>query len=263
MLAFIAFASPLIGMFYQGNAQMLQTTVAGFRMYTLSMVFYGTNLIFRSYCQGIGQLKLSYLLTLLDSFVAPFAGAWTLGMCFGIPLFWLGFPAGIALVTAFIVVFLRCRNRGAKGVESLLLFPEHFCQDIEDQLEICICQREAGHAIDASTRAIAFASRNGASPRIANLIGLAIEEAVGNILEHGFADGKSHEVNVRILRKKGEWIIRIRDDCPLFDPGSYLKQFSQQDVTTNIGIRILYGIATEITYLNALSLNNLIIRLSR
>lgn len=261
MLMFLAGASPLVGMFYQGNVQMLQTAVTGARLYALSMLFYGANLIFRSYCQGFGHLRIAYIQTTLDSFAAPLAAALLLGLCFGVPMFWLGFAAGYALVTAGMVLFFKRSNPGVKGVESILLFPESFCQDIEDQLEISISQRDVSRAVDASIQAAAFAKRNKASRRTSYLIGLAVEEAVSNILEYGFADGKSHEVNIRILSKREEYIIRVRDDCALFDPGCYLKQFSDQDVTANIGLRILYGTAADITYLNALKLNNLIIKL--
>ena len=91
-------------------------------------------------------------------------------------------------------------------------------------------------------------------------MGLAAEEAVGNVIEHGFSDGKPHSVEVRVLKKDGGWMLRVRDDCRLFDPGKYIEQYTGDDPSANIGLKLLREIALEITYVNALKLNNLMIK---
>ena len=89
-----------------------------------------------------------------------------------------------------------------------------------------------------------------------------MEEAAGNALEYGFADGNPHRVELRLLKKEGAWLLRLRDDCPLFDPRDYLEQFAGSDPAANIGLKLLYGISADVTYLNALNLNNLLIRIN-
>ncbi len=261
MLVFFAAAGPIVGLFYRGDAALLGTTVTGLRFYTLCMVFYGINLIFRSSLQGTGQTRAAYTMTIIDVFVGPLACALLLGTCFGVPVFWLCNAISEALVAAAMMLLFRRRNPGRKGMEAFFLFPKDFCLELEDTLEISMDQNSLSQAVCASEKTVAFGEKLGADRRTASLMGLAVEEAVTNILEHGTADGKQHRIELRVLKKTDGWVIRIRDDCPLFDPDSYLKQFSGEDPAANIGLKLLYGMAEEITYLNTLKLNNLIIRI--
>ena len=63
-----------------------------------------------------------------------------------------------------------------------------------------------------------------------------------------------------MLKKDGAWMLRIRDDCSLFDPKKYLEQYTSDDPSANIGLKLLREIASEMTYVNALQLNNLMIK---
>ena len=40
----------------------------------------------------------------------------------------------------------------------------------------------------------------------------------GNIVDYGFDDGKKHFVDVRVIVKGEQVIIRLRDDCRQFNP---------------------------------------------
>ena len=91
------------------------------------------------------------------------------------------------------------------------------------------------------------------------LAGLSVEEMVGNVVEHGFRIGEKHNVNVRLAAKE-RLIICIRDDCRAFDPKSRLEQFKPKDVTKNIGIRMIAGLAEEMNYQCTAGINTLLIR---
>lgn len=60
--------------------------------------------------------------------------------------------------------------------------------------------------------------------------------------------------------ENGEVIICIRDDCRAFDPRSRLEQFRPDDVTENIGIRMIAGLADEMNYQCTAGINTLLIR---
>ncbi|MBP3873264.1 MAG: ATP-binding protein, partial [Lachnospiraceae bacterium] len=81
----------------------------------------------------------------------------------------------------------------------------------------------------------------------------------GNIVEHGFNDGKKHSVDVRIVAADEPLTIRIRDDCPAFDPAKYMEQFSHEDPSKNAGLRLIAGIAKSINYQNNAGINTLLI----
>jgi hypothetical protein len=57
-------------------------------------------------------------------------------------------------------------------------------------------------------------------------------------------------------------IIRIRDNTKEFDPTMRLEQYKgDKDVTKNIGIRIVAGLAEDMTYRSTAGVNNLLIKL--
>ncbi len=113
--------------------------------------------------------------------------------------------------------------------------------------------------IRISRQAEEFCRQNGAGKRTAYLISLTVEEACGNILRYGFCDKKAHQIDLRILKKKTGWILRLRDDCPLFNPVHYLDQFRNDAPEKNIGLKMLCAATDDIRYISTLKLNNLMI----
>ena len=109
----------------------------------------------------------------------------------------------------------------------------------------------------------AFCLGKGVDRRRANLAGLAMEEMAGNVVDHGFTkDKKKHTVDVRVVHKDDQVILRIKDDCVPFDPGERQKIAESDDITKNIGIRMIFKIAGDIQYQNILGMNVLTIRIS-
>lgn len=94
------------------------------------------------------------------------------------------------------------------------------------------------------------------------LSGLAIEEMAGNIVQHGYSeDHKKHNIEVRVVHKDGSLILRIKDDCVPFDPADRRDLVEPEDITKNIGIRMVYSMAESVQYQNILGLNVLTIRM--
>ena len=102
----------------------------------------------------------------------------------------------------------------------------------------------------------------GAPETRARLSGLCLEEMAGNVVTHGFsADRKRHSVDIRVVCKGDELILRIKDDCVQFDPVERNKIMDPGDKASNIGIRLVYDIASEINYQHILGLNVLTVRI--
>ena len=89
------------------------------------------------------------------------------------------------------------------------------------------------------------------------LLGLFVEELSANIVQYGFADGKSHSIDVRVLKNDDAWTLRVRDDCKRFDPVEWIKLHENDDKTKNIGIRMVCGMAKNVQYLSTMELNNI------
>ena len=52
-----------------------------------------------------------------------------------------------------------------------------------------------------------------------------------------------------------------KDDCVPFDPESRSKIMDPEDITRNIGIRLIYSAAKDISYQNMLGLNVLTVKI--
>ena len=88
------------------------------------------------------------------------------------------------------------------------------------------------------------------------------EKMAGNIVMHGFAkDEKKHLIDIRVVHKNDDMILRIRDDCVPFDPGERNGLTESKDPFRNIGIKMVYKSARNVEYQSVLSMNVLTIRI--
>jgi hypothetical protein len=83
------------------------------------------------------------------------------------------------------------------------------------------------------------------------------------LAEHGFKDGKEHHINMRLVAKDGELIIRMRDDCkPLNLKDYYLMIHESQDKQDEkINMAIIFKMAKDIQYTATFGANNIIIKI--
>ena len=94
------------------------------------------------------------------------------------------------------------------------------------------------------------------------LSGLFLEEMAGNVVDHGFnKDKKSHSVDIRVIFKNDDVILRIKDDCIPFNPAEWQDIHDPKDRLKGVGIRMVYQGAKDVKYQNILGLNVLMIRI--
>ena len=140
------------------------------------------------------------------------------------------------------------------------MIPDSFGAHEEDRLDISLTTDE--EVVTIARQVQEFCSEKGLDKRRAYLSGLFLEEMAGNIVDHGFdLDKKDHSVDVRVVYKDGNVILRLKDDCLPFNPQELASIADPDDITKNIGIRMVYKIASDITYQNILGLNVLTIRI--
>ena len=85
----------------------------------------------------------------------------------------------------------------------------------------------------------------------------------GNVIEHGFSkDKKKHHVHVCLACRPETLILSIKDDCVPFNVEQRAQMMDKDDLSKNIGIRLVSGVASEMHYQNILGLNVLMIRLN-
>ncbi len=106
-----------------------------------------------------------------------------------------------------------------------------------------------------------FCAGNGLEHKTAYYAALCFEEMAWNIFQHGFrADKRSHTVDLCMVIMQESVLLRIKDDCIPFDPGEFAEMNKEDSSFRNIGIRLVYGIASEINYQNLMGLNVLTIQ---
>lgn len=140
-----------------------------------------------------------------------------------------------------------------------MLLPKGFGIPKEDCIERSVNTLE--EVIELSEQVVPFCIERGIDKKEANHLALCIEEMAGNVIEHGFADGKSHHLDIRVLVKDGAVVLRLRDDCVKFDLKEKAESwhFDPEHPEKNIGIRMVMRVAKNIAYTNAMNTNNLII----
>lgn len=258
ILVFI-FAPTLVSFYEKENLEAAALAVRGLRFYAVSMPLYGINIVFMNYLQGCRQLKLAHVVCIFDNFVFIVLTALLLGNIMGTDGVWIAFPIGEVLMLAMLFVIAAVKSRKVPSkMEDFMFLPQGFGVPEEEQMDMSIQSME--QVIDLSRSTEAFCRKHGADQRKTYLIALCIEEMAGNIVRHGFNDGKQHNIDFRLVKKEDEFLISLRDDCRPFDPKKQLEIMCPDDPCSNIGIRLVYGMAKEVNYVNTLKMNNLFIK---
>jgi Na+-driven multidrug efflux pump/anti-sigma regulatory factor (Ser/Thr protein kinase) len=259
----VLFAEPLTRLFYRDPLDpVYQYTVMGFRLLPLCMPLAVLSLHYAAYCQVAQKKVMSAVLPIFDGFIGVVACS-----LFLIPLMQMnglylanilnGFIcAAVILIGAWLAL-----KRFPRNLEDLMAIPENIGVSAEDRIDISItCVDEV---VNVSQKICDFCKAHGIDERRSIFSGLCMEEMAGNVVEHGFHkdNKKHHTVDVRVMHKEGDIILRIRDDCKSFDPSSYVKMMDPGENGKNAGIQLVYKIAREVRYQNLLGLNMLTIRL--
>ena len=87
-----------------------------------------------------------------------------------------------------------------------------------------------------------FAALHQLTPSVLYNLNLALEEAVTNIISHGYSDHREHEILVRIRVESGEVIAELKDDAPAFNPLTA----PDADVTTPLDERTVGGLGIHL-----------------
>ncbi len=79
----------------------------------------------------------------------------------------------------------------------------------------------------------------------------------GNVINYGRKDGKAHTVEIRVVAEE-QLVVRVRDDCPAFDPKQRIDQFEPEDPAKNAGIRMIGKLTKKMEYHTDAGVNTLL-----
>ena len=259
VLSFLA--APYLAYLFLGSGDMQAHALAvrSIRFYTFSMPLSAVVYVIMNFLQGTKSIKLAHTVCILDNFVYVVLLAAILGFAVGTDGVWLSFALAEAATCLTLLAAAACRKgRFPRDILDFAFLPENFGAKEGDVLEASIENR--GEVIRLSEEAEAFCRQHGADERRTMLIALTVEEMAGNIVEHGFSDGKRHSIELRLVKKDGDFIVSIRDDCRPFNPQKQLELTNPDDPVSNIGIRMIFKMAKEFRYVNTMRVNHLIVR---
>ena len=84
-------------------------------------------------------------------------------------------------------------------------------------------------------------------------LAMAVEEAVANVIRHGYADGEPHVITVRLACDGGQWIAEVVDDGVSFDPTARVPD----NGGFHIGLLLIKTMVDEIEYIREADCNRL------
>ena len=258
----VIFAEPLTMIFYQNrSSEVYQMTVMGFRILPLCMPWSLISMHFSCFAQTAERKKLALVLPIVDGAVGVTVCSFIL-----IPILKLNglYVSNICNgVICFIIVLIAsiiARKKFPTNLEGLMAIPAGIGVSEDDRIDITV--RSIDDVVTVSQQVIDFCESKGFDSRRPYFAGLCLEEMTGNVVEHGFnTDNKPHSVDIRVIKKDDNLILRIRDNCKAFDPSERAKVMGVDQTGKNIGIQLVYKIAEKVEYQNLLGMNVLTIRI--
>ncbi len=254
-------AVPMARVFFRDPAEpVYQMTVLGFRLLPLCMPTGLLCMQFLSYGQISGKQGFVNALAVIDGVICVAGFTALLVRPLGMVSIYIANILNGICTTVFIVGYAAAKKkRFPRNMDDLMAVPESFGVPATERMDLSIQSLE--EVVTISRQVQDFCEEKGIEGRRAYLAGLAMEEMAGNIVEHGFTkDKKKHSVDVRVVHKDGDMILRLKDDCVPFDPGERQKMTDPEDPARNIGIRMIFRMARDVQYQNIVGMNVLTIR---
>ena len=249
-------ASPLLWLFTD-DAQVHRLGVYALLLYLPGVPFVAVNTAIPSMFQGLGQQWRSIIYTVVNRLVTPVFFAWHFGKLFGDTGIYASFTVSEIFLTVCLVAELL-----VKKSRNHTIMPERL-KNTDTVADLRLEIHDAGEAAAASEQVEAVCLANGVSERQAGLVALTAEELAMNSLEHGFDDGKEHHLELRFIITGDELILRLRDDGRPFDLTERYRMIRPDDPERNIGLRIIFAGADDVSYNSSLNLNNVCVRIDR
>lgn len=261
--AFVVLFAPQIGLvFAPDDADAIEEITLAVTCLGISLPFNGINCILVDYFQGAKKIFMTSIMSFLHRLLCIVVTSLILGYLLGFAGVFIALPVSEVLVTIIYLIMMFVKNRKTKGIRKKLLdIPENFQSDYLGSYSIGVYSVEEVMTVSQNIGDF-LKQYDECSPKIIYIVSLCLEEMAGNIVKHGFnLDWRPHSCEIRVIVENDHSIcIRIRDDCRLFDIREKYVASLNDDAFSNIGLKCVYGMAKDVTYISMLKTNNVIIR---
>ena len=259
--AIVVLASPVLsGVFFPDRS----STV--YHMTLQLYIIYGSSIplilicqAYTNFLQAMGHNLFVNIQSVFDGFISMVLPALILAPHFGALGVWLASPIGLILTILLVPIYRRIYlKRFPKSTDDYMFFRKDFGIAYDNTLSLSI--QNIDDVVSTSESIQAFCNKHNIEKKKAYYAALCAEEMAANVVQHGFShDDKPHSLTVRAVRRADDILLRFRDDCIPFNPQEMGEMVSDNDEGKNIGIRMVYKIADEVSYQNLLGLNVLTI----
>ena len=154
--------------------------------------------------------------------------------------------ATLVLSYIFILIYQKVKKSGTKGIFMI--------DDTEFETYDVSIDNELANSSLISENVTKFALDNGVPNYESQIVGLASEELVANIVTYGYKKGSRNYIDVNLKINKDTLILRIRDDGVPFDPTKY--EFDEGGDYSTSGIKLIENLSDKMSYMRILNLNN-------
>lgn len=250
--ALLWLCGPYLIMLFTSEELLQSLTLHALRWYLLSVPFSALNQSATAFLQGQKRHQAAGILNLINLLVLPVS----LALIFGIMFHTEGIFASV-FAAEFFMFMLHL-------ILYVLSLPEKKSLQTDMNRNVSEIRRvihdvqEVVHARDEIEQLCLSRS---VSRRKSMLMALCMEELAENSIEHGFSDGRPHHLEIRFVISGTIMILRLRDDCRMFDLKERYEMLNPKDLEKNIGLRLIFAGADEVTYSYAVRMNNVCIRI--
>ena len=263
MVAVLLLADPLAALFIVDQPELHSLTAFSLRCMAVQIPVNAINCILIAYLQGSKRIKLTNFMSFVHRFVSLAVFTLILGACFRVYGVFIAVPVSeFADTLIYLIIAFRRSPSDAPLIEKILMLPSDFDEGIRSSTSFSVCTME--EVVCVSEQVGDFLTAAGIEdPSIVYKTSLCLEEMASNVVKYGFhKDNNQHSCDIRILvETDGGIVLRIRDDCPLFNVRERYECIDRADVCSNLGIRMVFDIANDVSYFKLLGLNTVQIRI--
>lgn len=240
-ILFAVFAPSVCAVFgLTGSA--VQDGAFAVRLFCLSVIPAGLNLMWSACFQAIVREKIVFLINQMRTFVCFIAFALIFSL-FGLRWFWLTFLGAELGALAVWIPACRLKKLSSSDVVFSYLLDTN-STDISDLL----------------TKAEAFCEENGATPKQINYVVICVEEVCQAIIENAFSKKGDEYIQLTLcLEKDGTMVLHMRDNAVNFNPFDMKtgRDYENEENLASLGIQIVKAKSKRFFYRRYAGFNTL------
>ncbi len=255
LVILLCFTQYVVALFGITGGSLLEISVPALRIFVFCLPFYLWNKFLTTFYQSTEKTKIAGLVTSLQNCIAILPAAAV--------LVFAAKSAGLDMLNALMASFIvsetvtMCaawiyRKVNYPG-QGMLLLPDEENENILD-MSIEGTLEDAGKV---PREMIEFCKEKGADSSKANLLAVAAEEMIVNIIRYG--GKKVNTIDVNLCITEHAMIFRIRDNGIPFDPTDYTVDSGEFEVH---GIEVVKSITDKIQYMRVLDLNHSVVEIA-